>query len=280
MRRKIIPKTLPRSGLAVVSAGAQDRNSSRFSSCQKKKTCPNCRRSSSFKMNTVERRLFGSAKTKVDAQFELVFAELRTWSIRAMSVVDNNTPRKSNFKTQIRVGFSLTREGVALRWIRAVVAISPNPSLDTSRIASHGVGCHRFFCGTFGLPSQGIVNKHTLLNFWFWSATHRSTLGQKSWVQSTECFMMSSVRTTQTNPRRLVFTWWCLDRRCSSWSKSVLTQRGDLGGRGFDDGNDLTCSCSLHRRATRYAKRPQSSLTCHSANEFYGLPLVTRTCHT
>ena len=83
-----------------------------------------------------------------------------------------------------------------------------------------------------------------------------------------------------TNPRCLVFTWWCLDRRCSSWSKSVHTQRGELGGRGFDDGNDLTCSCSLHRRAIRYARRPQSSLTCHSANQFYGLPLVTRTCHT
>ena len=148
-------------------------------------------------MNTVESRIIGNAKTKVDAQFELVFAELRTWSIRAMSVVDNKTPRRSNFKTQSRVGFSSTREDVALRWIRAVVAISPNPSLDTSRIASHGVGCHLFFCGTIGLPSQGIVNKHTLLNFWFCSATHRSTMGQKSWVKSTECFMVSSVRTTQ-----------------------------------------------------------------------------------
>ena len=73
MRRKIIPKTFPRSALAVVSAGAQDRNSSGFSSCQKKE-CPNCRRSSSFKKKTVERQLVGSAKTKVDAQFELVFA--------------------------------------------------------------------------------------------------------------------------------------------------------------------------------------------------------------
>ena len=196
MRRKIIPKTFPRSGLAVVSAGAQDRNSSGFSSCQKK-SVSELQAQFLIQMNTVEHRLIGSAKTKVHAQFELVFAELRTWSIRAMSVVDNKTPRRSNFKTQVRVGFSSTREGVALRWIRAVVAISPNPSLDTSRIASHGVGCHRFFCGTIGLPSQLIVNKHTLLNFWFWSATHRSTMGQKSWVKSTECFMMSSVRTTQ-----------------------------------------------------------------------------------
>ena len=212
------------------------------SAAARKKAFPNCRRSSSFKINAVERRLIGSAKTKVDAQFELVFAELRTWSIRAMSVVADKTPRRSNFTTQVRVGFSLTREGVALCWIWAVVAISPNLSLATSRIASHGVGCNRFFLWHIWSPfTQDCQQAHSseLLVLVRYPSLHH---GAKE-LSSIYGVLHDVERPYYaTNPRCLVFTWWCLDRRCPSWSKSVHTQRGELGGRGFDDGNDLTCS--------------------------------------